>query len=182
MIAYLKNYALICFSVLLLLISPAHSATKTEIDLYSKEALNNLYSESSAAAALAKRAVGILVFPKVYKAGMGIGGEYGEGKLIKLGKTEDYYNTTAASIGFQLGAQVKSQVLMFMDHKALESFQNSEGWEAGVDGSVAIATLGTGGEFDTETVKAPIVGFIFSNKGLMFNLTLEGSKFTKIKK
>lgn len=170
------------FSFLLMGISGSQAATKSEIDLHSEEALGDLYSESTAAAELAKRAVGILVFPKVYKAGIGIGGEYGEGKLIKSGKTKDYYSTTAASIGFQLGAQVKSQVLMFMDKDALESFQNSEGWETGVDGSVAVATLGAGGEIDTETAKAPIVGFIFSNKGLMFNLTLEGSKFTKIKK
>ncbi|MDO9566960.1 MAG: YSC84-related protein, partial [Candidatus Desulfaltia sp.] len=125
--------------------------------------------------------VGYLLFPKVYKAGIGVGGEYGEGALIVEGKTIDYYNIAAASIGFQLGAQVKSQVILFMNKKVLSEFRNSKGWKAGVDGSVAIATLGAGGDIDTNTAQKPIIGFIFSNKGLMYNLTLEGSKITKIK-
>lgn len=178
----LKYFTINAIVLSLLQFSPAQAATKTEIDLHAKEAVATLYAQSAAAKELAQSAHGILVFPKVYKAGIGIGGEYGEGKLVKGSKTVDYYSTTAASIGFQLGAQVRSQILLFMDKEALESFQNSEGWEAGVDGSVAIATLGAGGEIDTETVKQPIIGFIFSNKGLMFNLTLEGSKLTKIKK
>ena len=123
----------------------------------------------------------MLVFPKVYKAGIGIGGEYGEGALLMGRKTVDYYNIAAASIGFQLGAQMKTQFVLFMNQDVLNKFRNSDGWEAGVDGSVALATLGAGGEIDTKTINEPIIGFIFSNKGLMYNLTLEGSKITKIK-
>ncbi|MFT7300356.1 MAG: lipid-binding SYLF domain-containing protein [Porticoccus sp.] len=96
------------------------------------------------------------------------------------GSTAGYYSTAAASIGFQLGAQTKSQIILFMTNTALKQFQNSDGWEAGVDGSVAIATIGAGGEIDTHTIQQPIVGFIFSNKGLMFNLSLEGLKVTPI--
>ena len=91
-----------------------------------------------------------------------------------------YYNIAAASIGFQLGAQARSQIILFMTESALSKFRASEGWKAGVDGSVALATLGAGGAIDTETAKKPIIGFIFSNKGLMYNLTFEGSKITKI--
>ncbi|MEH6467248.1 MAG: YSC84-related protein, partial [Porticoccus sp.] len=96
------------------------------------------------------------------------------------GSTVGYYNTAAASIGFQLGAQIKSQIILFMTDAALQKFKNSAGWEAGVDGSVAIATIGAGGQIDTDTIQQPIIGFIFSNKGLMFNLSLEGSKITPI--
>lgn len=161
---------------------PSYGASKTEIDAYVSEALSKFYKHTSAGKKLADKATGILVFPKVYKAGFGIGGEYGEGALLIGGKTVDYYNTASASIGFQLGAQVKSQIILFMNKKVLSAFRDSEGWEVGVDGSVAIATLGAGGEIDTKTAKEPIIGFVFSNKGLMFNLTLEGSKITKIKK
>lgn len=94
----------------------------------------------------------------------------------------DYYSTASASIGFQLGGQIKSQVILFMTRQALERFRNSKGWKAGVDGSVAVAAVGAGGEIDTNTAKKPIIGFIFSNKGLMYNLTFEGSKFTKLNK
>ena len=125
---------------------------------------------------------GVLVFPSVIKAGFGIGGEYGEGALRIGGKTVDYYSTAAASIGFQIGAQSKRVLLVFMQEDALKKFRESSGWEAGVDGSVALVELGTGGSIDTTNIKDPIVGFVFGNKGLMYNLTLEGSKFTKIKK
>ncbi|MDE3170311.1 MAG: hypothetical protein KGL75_09220, partial [Acidobacteriota bacterium] len=75
-----------------------------------------------------------------------------------------------------------SQVILFMNPGVLERFRKSDGWKAGVDGSVALATLGTGGEINTETAKKPIIGFIFSNKGLMYNLTFEGSKITRIER
>ncbi|MBT6345723.1 MAG: hypothetical protein HOJ49_03185, partial [Nitrospina sp.] len=120
------------------------------------------------------------VFPKVYKAGIGIGAEYGEGALIVGGKTIEYYSTAAASIGFQLGAQAKSIILIFTKYEALKTFQKSDGWEAGVDGSVALITLGMGDSLDTTNVKDPIVAFIFGQRGLMYNLTIEGSKFSRI--
>jgi lipid-binding SYLF domain-containing protein len=118
----------------------------------------------------------------VVKAGIGIGGEYGEGALLVNGSPVAYYNTAGASIGFQLGAQVKSQIILFMEEDALENFRNSDGWEAGIDGSVALVEMGTGGEFSTNSIQNPIIGFIFSNKGLMYNLTFEGSKMTKIER
>jgi lipid-binding SYLF domain-containing protein len=124
----------------------------------------------------------MLVFPEVVKAGIGIGGEYGEGALIVNGKTVDYYSTAAASIGFQLGAQIKSQIILFMNPKVLYQFRKSDGWKAGVDGSVALATLGAGGEISSDTIKEPIIGFIFSNKGLMYNLTFEGAKVTRLER
>ena len=109
-----------------------------------------------------------------------MGGEYGEGALRMGGKTVDYYNTAAASIGFQLGAQSKRVIIVFMENEALKKFRASQGWEAGVDGSVALVEMGTGGSIDTNNIKDPIIGFVFDNKGLMHNLTLEGSKYTKI--
>jgi lipid-binding SYLF domain-containing protein len=129
-----------------------------------------------------KSAKGILVLPSVLKAGIGVGGEYGEGALRIGGKTVDYYSTASASIGFQLGAQSKRVILVFMQNNALKNFRASSGWEAGVDGSVALIELGTGGSIDTTNIKDPIVGFVFGNKGLMYNLTLEGSKYSKIVK
>ena len=174
---------LAAMAVLLLVAStPSNAASKEEIDANLQEALQNFYKQTSAGRQLAGKAAGMLVFPNVVKAGIGIGGEYGEGALLVKGKTAAYYNVASASIGFQLGAQVKSQIVLFMTAKALEDFRKSKGWEAGVDGSVALATLGAGGEITTETAKQPIIGFIFSNKGLMYNLTFEGSKMTRIER
>jgi hypothetical protein len=104
------------------------------------------------------------------------------GKPDELKKPVAYYNIAAASIGFQLGAQARSQIVLFMTPGALSKFRSSKGWKAGVDGSVALATLGAGGAIDSETARKPIIGFIFSNKGLMYNLTFEGSKISPIRK
>lgn len=162
--------------------SSAINPSREELDAEVREAIEALYKHSSAAKELAGRSAGMLVFPKVIKGGIGIGGEYGEGALLVGGTTVAYYNIVAGSIGFQLGVQQKSQVILFMNQKELDKFRKSEGWKAGVDGSVALATLGAGGQIDTETAKKPIIGFIFSNKGLMYNLTFEGSKITEIDK
>lgn len=128
------------------------------------------------------RAKGVLVFPSVVKAGIGVGGEYGEGALLVGGKTVEYYSVAGASIGFQLGAQSRSQLILFMTPKALSSFRASKGWKAGVDGSVALVTLGAGGEVMTpDADKQAVLGFIYGAKGLMYNLSFEGQKFSKIK-
>lgn len=156
------------------------AASKVEIDLYVEDAMKQFQKHTSAGTKLASQAKGILIFPKVYKIGVVIGGEYGEGVLKVGGATVSYYSVASASIGFQLGAQMRSQVILFMTDEALQKFRDSQGWEAGLDGSVAIATIGVGDTIDTNTAQQSIIGFIFSNKGLMFNLSLEGSKFTPI--
>lgn len=160
----------------------ARAASAREIDVKVDVALERFEKEVGGGKRFLASAEGVLVFPDVIKAGIGIGGEYGEGALRINGKTVAYYSTAAASIGLQLGAQSKTVVLVFLDKKALSDFRNSSGWKAGVDGSVALITLGAGGTVDTENIKDPIVGFVFSNKGLMYNLTLEGSKYTKLDK
>ena len=168
--------------VLLVFTALASAASREEINAEVRQTLKNFQKQTGAGHELSKKAAGMLVFPNVIKAGIGVGGEYGEGALLVKGKTAAYYSIAAASIGFQLGAQARSQIVLFMNDKALGDFRKSGGWKAGVDGSVALATLGAGGGIDTETAKQPIIGFIFSNKGLMYNLTFEGSKITRIDK
>jgi len=160
----------------------AHADSKEVIDAKVREAKTRFAEHTSAGAELAAKAKGVLVFPSVIKAGFGVGGEFGEGALQVGGATVGYYNIAAASIGLQLGAQARTQIVLFMTDEALKNFRDSKGWKAGVDGSVALATLGAGGAIDSKTAQEPIIGFIFSNKGLMYNLTFEGSKITKIEK
>lgn len=180
MIRYFRP--LLAAALLVLAATPAGAGSREELDAEVREAIDELYEHSSAAKELAAKAAGMLVFPKVVKGGIVVGGEYGEGALLIGGRTAAYYNIVAGSIGFQLGLQQKSQVILFMSQRELDKFKKREGWKAGVDGSVALATLGAGGQVDTETAKKPIIGFIYSNKGLMYNLTFEGSKITKIDK
>ena len=173
---------LICFSLLAIAFSAnfAFAAKKKVLDAKIEQAIEEFYEHTSAGKKLAEEAAGMLVFPSVGKAGFGVGGEYGEGALFVDGKKADYYRTASASIGFQIGVQSRCQIILFLEKSALKKFRNSEGWEVGVDGSVAIANIGAGGEIDSKTVNEPVVAFVFGNKGLMYNLSLEGSKISKI--
>jgi len=146
---------------------PAIADSKAEIDANTQVALHEFYESSPAGKMLADDAAGILVFPRVLKAGFGIGGEYGEGALLVGGQTAAYYSTAGASIGFQLGVQVKSQVVLFMEQDTLKKFRNSDGWEAGVDGSIALIEFGAAEEISTRNIQDPIIGFIFSNRGFI---------------
>lgn len=176
----------ISFSVLLVLLlgivlpRGAHAATAREIDVSVNVALERFTKEIKGSKELLAIAKGILVFPSVYKAGFVVGGEYGEGALRIGGKTVDYYNTVAGSFGLQIGAQSKTIIIVFIQQEALDKFRKSEGWKAGVDGSVALISVGAGAALDTENIKDPIVGFVFGQKGLMANLTLEGAKITRM--
>jgi lipid-binding SYLF domain-containing protein len=158
--------------------SEAASAAEIDADVYTT--LNSFESQIVGARELATKAAGILVFPSVVKAGIGFGGEYGEGLLIIRGRPGGYYNLISASFGFQFGVQERSVIIMFMTDEALAGFEAGTGWKVGVDGSVAIVTLGGGGSIDTDKITDPIIGFILDPKGLMLNLTLEGSKISRI--
>jgi len=138
--------------------------------------------EKNSGKEILNKAKGILVFPGVFKAGIGIGGEYGEGGLRVRNKTVAYYSIAAASIGFQLGGQKKSIVMAFMTDDALKQFRDSDGWRAGVDASVAVITIGAGTEPSTATINQPVVAFVFGQKGLMYDLSLKGTKVSKIKR
>ncbi len=170
------------FLLLFVLTADSHAKSKAEINILADATLKRFKQEVTGGAEFLSQAAAVLVFPQVLKAGFGIGGEYGEGVLRQGQQNLAYYSTAAASIGFQAGAQSKSVVVVFMNQDALQSFRSKKGWKAGVDGSVAVIKWGVGEDINTLDIKDPVVGFVFSNKGLMFNLTLEGSKFTQIKR
>lgn len=156
------------------------AAERAKIDKDVNEALQNLYESVPGSQELAKKAKGILVFPSVYKAGVGVGGEYGRGALRVKKSTVAYYSTAGASFGFQLGAQARSLVFMFMTPQALQSFKDSSGWNAGGDASVALVKTGANGAVDLATATKPIIAFVYGNTGLMYNLSLQGTKVTKL--
>ena len=158
----------------------ASADSARDIDAGVEHTLARFYSNVGGSRDLVAKARGVLVFPSVVKAGLGLGGEYGEGALIVDGQWGGYYNTVSASIGFQLGVEQRSVIIAFMTDEALTNFRRTHGWKVGVDGSVAIITLGIGASVDTNKITNPVVGFILDPKGLMYNLTLAGSKITQI--
>jgi lipid-binding SYLF domain-containing protein len=157
----------------------AAAASARQIDAGVDDAIAKFEQEVKGGKSFMESSKGVLVFPTVLKGGAGFGGEYGEGALRIGGKTVDYYSMLQGSFGFQLGGEIKTVYLVFLDEGALKRFRDSEGWKAGVDGSVSLITLGAGGTIDTNNLKDPIVAFVLGQKGLMYNLSLEGTKFTK---
>ena len=175
-----KVLSLLAIVAAMLFSTPVLAASAAEIDSAANKALVVFKEDVNGADVFLNQAAGYLVFPKVYKAGIGVGGETGEGVLRVGGSPVGYYRVAAGSVGFQLGAQAKSIVIVFMTREALDRFRKSDGWRVGVDGSVALIDIGAGKTIDSDNVRDPVVGFIYGSKGLMYNLTLEGTKFTKI--
>ncbi len=172
-----------CLVLLSSLMLPSVSQAKTarEIDASVNAALDRFTIQVKGSKEFIQGAKGVLVFAEVLQAGAGIGGQYGEGALRIRGKTVAYYNITSASVGFQLGAQVKDIILVFLQDQALKDFRAKDGWQAGVDGSVVLLDQGAQASLDTTKFNQPIVGFVVGQKGLMYNLTLEGTKISKMK-
>jgi lipid-binding SYLF domain-containing protein len=160
--------------------SVAAKDTAAEITKNAQAALDSLYAKVPGAKALGAKANAILVFPKVTKAGLGIGGQHGQGALFKGGKTVAYYDTTGASVGLQVGAQTYGYALFFMNDKALQQLDKADGFEVGVGPTVVLLDEGKAKNMTTTTMKDDVYAFIFGQKGLMAGLGIQGNKITKI--
>src|ERR1700722_8321715 len=175
--------ALIAGLTMLALIAsaPSFARTKAQIDASADRALAHFYKLNPKHKELADKAVGILIFGRVTKGGAGVAGEFGEGALRSNGATVDYYSVGSASVGLTLGVARHSEIILFMTQDALDRFQASKGWSVGADTAVAVVSERAGGQYDSAVTGKPILGFIFGEKGLLADVSLEGSKITKIK-
>jgi lipid-binding SYLF domain-containing protein len=179
----MKLKALIAGLTMLVLIAsaPSFALTKAQIDARADRALAHFYKLNPKHKELADKAVGLLIFGRVTKGGAGVAGEFGEGALRINGATVEYYSVASASVGLTLGVARHSEVILFMTQDALEKFRKSQDWSAGADTSFAVVSKGSGGQYDSGTLNKPILGFIFGEKGLIGDLSFEGSKITRIK-
>ncbi|WP_422087576.1 BPSL1445 family SYLF domain-containing lipoprotein [Variovorax sp.] len=155
-------------------------SSRASVDAQVDASMSKLYDSVKGSRELVARSSGVLVFPAVVGASMGVGAEYGRGALRVNGRTQSYYSTTSGSLGFQAGAQSKAVVYVFTTQAALDKFRNSKGWTAGADATVAVATIGANGSIDTNTLRQPVVGFVMTNVGLEAGVSLSGAKITEI--
>ncbi|HSC89289.1 YSC84-related protein [Variovorax sp. J22P271] len=156
------------------------AAKRASIDASVDAALSKLYAQAPGSREMTGKAKGVLVFPAVVSAGLGVGGSYGQGALRVGGKTDSYYSTTAASVGLLAGADSKAVFVLFMTQESLDKFRTSRGWTAGADASVTMLKIGASAAVDTQTMQQPVVGYALSNAGLMANLSLDGTKVNKL--
>jgi lipid-binding SYLF domain-containing protein len=157
----------------------AHS--KMQLDARADRALHHFFALNPANRDLAKKAAGILIFSHVAKGGVGVAGEYGQGVLRVNRSTVDYYSVGSASVGLTLGFAKHSEIIMFMTQESLDKFTTSQGWSVGADAAVALVSQGAGGQYDSNTLDKPILGFVFGEKGLIGDVSFEGSKISRIK-
>jgi Uncharacterized conserved protein len=153
---------------------------RRDIDTEADTTLARLREQVRGSGELIAKSRGMLVFPRILAAGLVVGAEYGEGVLRAGGRSQGYYRATSGSFGFQAGAQSKAVVILFLTDEALTKFRDSNGWTAGVDASVALVKVGANGEVDTASIRNDVVAFALTNAGLMYNLTIEGTKIARL--
>lgn len=177
------NRTILSIMLLTLTLMPLRSAlaaSASEINREVTAALANLYQTAPGAKTLASKAKGILVFPNIVKAGLIVGGQYGDGALRKNGRTVAYYRSIAGSFGLQAGVQSFGYVLLFMDEASLRYLEESEGWEIGTGPSVVVLDKGFAKNMSSTTLQKGVYAFIFDQKGLMAGLGIQGTKITPI--
>jgi lipid-binding SYLF domain-containing protein len=172
----------LCGILPLAVTSSAAAETAAQIDAGVEAARDQCAAQIQGCNAAAEKAQGMLVFPEVTKAAIGVGGSYGEGALIVGDKTAGYYSTAAASVGLQLGAEKYAQIIMFMTADALDKFRNSSGWEAGVNAKVTMIDQGKAANMSSIIADNPVIAFVFGQRGLMGDLSIQGSKITKLER
>jgi lipid-binding SYLF domain-containing protein len=173
---------LVCALALIGAATPASAQGRAAIDADARRAYNRLIASVPAAKAISQRAVAVLVFPKITKAGLMVGGQYGDGVLMRGGKRVGYYNTAGGSFGLQAGAQQFGYAMFFMNDKALTALNQADGFEIGVGPSVVVVDQGMAKSATSITMQDDVYAFIFGQKGLMAGVGLQGNKITKLAK
>lgn len=178
----LGNVLLLAATLLLMNAPDAMASSARELSRDGMQALQSLYANNPTARRLGEKAVAVLVFPSIVKAGFMFGGQIGEGVLLKGGKPVAYYNSVAASYGFQAGVQVFGYALFFMSPSALAYLDSSQGFEVGVGPSIVVVDAGVAKSMTSTTITQDVYAFIFDQKGLMAGVGIQGSKITRISK
>lgn len=182
----LKFSNIVCFLILTVFLSisiftgQSYGKTAKEIDAGVDAVMDRFYEQVKDAKEFVQDSKGMLILPSVKKGALIVGGEYGKGAMRIGDKTVDYYRMISGSIGLQIGGQAKDVIIAFMSSNALSKFRNSKGWEAGIDGNIALITVGAGESATSAMGKNPIVAFVFDVKGLIADMSFKGAKFTKL--
>jgi lipid-binding SYLF domain-containing protein len=177
-----RNQLLMAFgpaALALFFATSVFGASTGDLDAAAAQALRTFYAENAMHQELVQKASGILVFPHITKGGVGVAAQYGQGVLQINGAPVAHFNLAGASVGATLGVAERSEIVLFMTPESLDRFMNSNVWTVGVDAEVAVVSKGAGGQYDSETLKKPILAFVFGEKGLIADVSLAGTKITR---
>lgn len=160
--------------------SNTKAATAVEIDQDVSAALERLYTISPETKELASKSVAILVFPRIAKGGLLVGGQFGDGAMRQGGRTSGYYNLAGVSFGLQAGVQRFSYAMFFLTDSALQYFRDNDGWEAGSGPTLVGGDQGWSASMGTNDLQGDIVPVFFGQEGLMAGAGLQGTKISRI--
>ena len=176
----MKLFKKAILAITIAILTTVHIEAETVSPKEILQTLQLFYTKFKGGEELIKKANGYLVFPQIYKAGLVVGGEYGEGALVQQGSITSYYKLYSTSIGLQAGAQKRSLLVLFLTQEALDKFINREEWKVGIDGGIAVMNWSAGTDLSTIAIKKDTIAIPFSNIGVMANISLEGTVFQKI--
>ena len=160
--------------------SPAVAAAPESLIRDSVDVLRAMCDQDDARnmADVVEGAHAVAFVPSMVKAGFILGGEYGEGLILRKENGKWYgpsfYNLGGGSLGLQIGAQKISLILVVTNEKGVEAFLSSK-TKLGGDVSVAAGPVGRRAEAATDAqMKASIYSYSMT-KGLFAGVSLEGS-------
>lgn len=154
--------------------------SKEAIDAAVKETVRQFNQLDPRHITIENAAAGILIFPQVTKSGVALAAEYGAGALQVNGATVGYYSFASTSVGLTAGMAKHSEIILFMTQDALDRFLKRQEWSIGADAGIALISRGAANDYDANALKKPILGFVFGEKGLIADLSFEGSKINRI--
>ncbi len=169
-----------CAVLALMFACAAIASEKEELEIAASNTLSAFYADNDMHQVLAQKAAGVLIFPRITKGGAGVGAEYGEGVLQVGGKSVGFYKLHGASVGATLGVSERREVVLFMTPQALQRFVDANVWTVGVDAEVAVVSKGAGGSYNSQTLKKPIIAFVFGDQGLIADVSLAGTKISRM--
>jgi lipid-binding SYLF domain-containing protein len=137
------------------------------------ETLNLFVSRDSTLKGALERVPGYAVFPSVIKGGAGLGAARGSGQLIERGKPVGTTTLTQVTVGFQLGGQVYSELILFENEATLRAFKQGNFEFAAQASAVAAAEGASANAKFEQGVKV----LTFARGGLMYEASVGGQKF-----
>jgi lipid-binding SYLF domain-containing protein len=153
----------------------AHAAeTDSELIADANRAIAMFEKEDPGMKALLERAPGYVVFPKIGKAGLGIGGAHGDGVVYQQGKPIGKAEVTQVTVGAQAGAQKYGEVIVFETQANLAKF--TEGKFA-FSGNVSAVAVKSGASANARFTNGVAV-FTEGEGGLMVEASIGGQKFS----
>jgi len=144
-----------------------------ELENEAKEALSKMLEKSPKLESFKQKAYGYVVFPRVTKAGLGIGGAAGNGIVYKNHEIIGSSKLKQASIGFQAGGQQYSEVIFFENKKAFNHFINGN---LKFDSQASAVAITVGASVDV-AYKNGVAVFTHTLGGLMYEASIGGQHF-----